>query len=113
MKKRLLRNVISGAIGKLDGVTPPMLLPWNMHDVEVALNLLDKRIEEFREDVDVMKFDSHRDDILGMPKQVVEDAVFASFDVHFHKYRAFRAAAGRSILDGRAVVLVCRAKSVV
>ncbi|OIQ75308.1 hypothetical protein GALL_430220 [mine drainage metagenome] len=76
-----------------------------MHDMEVALDLADERIENFRDDIDVMEFDGHCDDIFGMAQQVVEDTVFASFDVHLHENLAPCRQAAEDVLDGRAVKL--------
>jgi len=77
-----------------------------MHDMEVTLDLFDERVEQARSCVDIMEFDSYRDDIFGMPEQIVEDEIFTSFNVHFHKHGAFRRQAPEDIFYGRAVVLV-------
>jgi hypothetical protein len=77
-----------------------------MHDVEVMLDFLDEGIEPVRKDIDVMELDSDCDDIPGMPEQVVEDSILASFNVDFHKNRALRRQTAERVFDGRTVVLV-------
>ena len=78
----------------------------NMHDMEITLDLLDEGVEQARSRIDVVEFDSYRDDMFGMPEQVVKDVILASFNVHFHKDGAFRGQATEGIFDGRAVVLI-------
>ena len=53
-----------------------------------------------------MEFDRHRDDVSGMPEQVVEDEVLASFDVHLDEYRAFSGKATEDIVNGGAVIMI-------
>ena len=77
-----------------------------MHDVEITLDLLYQGDEPLGEYIDIMKFDGNCDDIPGMGKQVFKDAIFAPFNVHFHKYLALRRQSAECIVDGRAAALV-------
>src|SRR5580700_1116041 len=90
---------------KVEGCDSSHVIPVNMHDMEIALDPVDEGIEHFRNDIDVMEFDGHCDDIFGMTEQVVEDPVFAAFNVHLHENLALGGQAAEDVLDGRAIEL--------
>src|ERR1700733_14495992 len=77
-----------------------------MHDVEVALDLLDEGKEPLGKDIDVVEFDGDCDDILRMPEHVVEDWILAALNVDFYKNRTPRRQTAERVFDGRAVVPV-------
>src|SRR3981189_1586781 len=77
-----------------------------MYDMEVALDLADDSIELFESSVDVMEFDGHGDDVAGMLHDIVDDLIFAPFNVHLYKDRTFRRQAVEDVVDRRAVVLI-------
>jgi len=75
----------------------------DVHHVKLAADGLDHRVEDVREDIDVVELDRDRVDVVGVRQHVAHDAVLAALDVDLEEHGAAVADPRERLTDRHAV----------